>query len=327
MIFDLHCDTLSGIHHAKLRGNSFCFERSTLQVDGEKLKKGGYYAQCFAAFVPVTENDPYRLCREMINTYQEMLSSSNDLSPVLRFDDFLKNKQAGKISAVLTMEDAAPIGVSISRLKEFYECGVRMIGLTWNYPNAVGYPNFKNFTLGQMPDMFTPETERGLTEFGRELVAEMNELGVVVDVSHLSDKGFYDVLAITKKPVMASHSNARGVCRNVRNLSDDMLKALAKNGGVLGVNYATGFLCEEEEKGRNTLPYLMQHLLYLKEKIGVEHIAIGSDFDGIDPNISFADASYLPRLMIELERSGFSASEIEKISYQNALRVFRETMK
>ena len=180
---------------------------------------------------------------------------------------------------------------------------------------------------GKMPDMFTPETERGLTEFGKALVEKMNELGVVVDVSHLSDKGFYDALEMSKKPIMASHSNARGVCRNVRNLSDDMLKALAKNGGVVGVNYATGFLCEDEEKGRNTLPYLMRHLLYVKEKIGVEHIAIGSDFDGIDPNISLADASYLPRLVMELEQSGFSIAEIEKITYQNALRVFRENMK
>ena len=326
LIFDLHCDTLLGIYHAKRRGNPFSFQSSSLQIDEEKLKKGGYFAQCFAAFVPVSEENPYALCKELIDTYDAVLSSSKLLSPVLKFSDFAKNKKAGKISSMLTMEDAAPIGTSFENLREFYRRGVRMIGLTWNYPNAVGYPNYKGFTLGQKPDLFTPEIEHGLTEFGIALVEEMNSLGIVIDVSHLSDKGFYDVIQRSKKPIMASHSNARGVCRNVRNLSDDMLKNLAENGGVLGINYANGFLCEEEERGRQTIPFVIEHINYIKRKIGVEHIALGSDFDGIDPNISLADASYLPLLIKELEKAGFTAKEIEGIAYQNALRVFKENM-
>ncbi len=327
MIFDLHCDTLLGLHRAKKRGEPLCFQKTPLQVDERKLQTGGYFAQCFAVFVPITEADPYARCNELIDVYEEAVASSTVLQPVLRFSDFAKNNKAGKISSVLTMEDASPIGTSLSRLREFYGRGVRMIGLTWNYPNAVGYPNFQNFILGEKPDLFTPETERGLTEFGRALVEEMNALGIVIDVSHLSDKGFYDVIKKSWKPIMASHSNARGLCRNVRNLTDDMLKKLAENGGVIGMNCAAGFLCEDEERGRKTLSFLLSHMKYIKERIGAEHIALGTDFDGIDPNIELADASYMPLLLAEMERAGFTPEEIEKISYQNALRVFKENMR
>ncbi len=326
MIFDLHCDTMTEAYRAKKRGKPFCFERSFLQVDEEKLKAGGYVAQCFAAFVPATEKDPYALLNEVIDVYDETVALSTVLAPVRNFSDFSKNGALGKISAVLTMEDAAPIGTSLSRLRKVYERGVRMIGLTWNYPNAVGYPNYKNFTLGKKPDLFTPEAERGLTEFGRELVNEMNKLGIVVDVSHLSDKGFYDVMETSLKPIMASHSNARGVCKNVRNLTDGMLKSLAKNGGVVGLNCAAGFLCVDEEQGKKTVSYLIRHMQYIKERIGTEHIALGSDFDGIDPNIELENASYLPLLLSEMERAGFRSKEIERIAYQNALRVFQENM-
>ena len=326
MIFDLHCDTLLGLHRAKKRGEPSCFQKAALQIDEQKLIKGGYFAQCFAAFVPAAETEPYSLLSELIDVYEETVASSAVLQPVLRFSDFEKNNKAGKISSVLTMEDAAPIGNCLPRLREVFHRGVRMIGLTWNYPNAVGYPNYQNFILGKKPDLFTPETELGLTEFGKELVEEMNALGIVIDVSHLSDKGFYDVIEGSKKPIMASHSNARGLCRNVRNLTDDMLKRLAKNGGVIGMNCAKGFLCEDEERGRKTLSWLIAHMKYVKKKIGAEHIGLGSDFDGIDPNIELADASYMPRLLVEMEKAGFTSEEIEKITYQNALRVFKENM-
>ena len=327
MIFDLHCDTFLKLGIAKACGEKISVQRSSLQIDEEKLIKGGYFAQCFAMFVPVTANDPYAVCKEMLGVYGEELAKSQTLAPVLSYADFSKNQKAGKISSVLTMEDAAPIGASLSRLHEFYRLGVRMIGLTWNYKNAVGHPNFREFTEDTKPDLFTPETELGLTDFGRELVAEMNALGVAVDVSHLSDKGFYDVLSVSTKPIFATHSNARGVCRNVRNLTDDMLFRLADNGGVMGMNYAKGFVNEDEELGRETCRGILRHMLYIKNKIGVDHIGLGSDFDGIDPKIELKDASCLPLLIGEMERAGFTDEEIEKITYQNALRVFKETMK
>ncbi len=323
MIFDLHCDTLWKIQNTKdgsLQKDSF------LQIDEEKLFSAGYFAQCFAMYVPADTPMPKRTLDELIARYYQELANCERIRPVLAFDDFARNKAEGKISAVLTMEDACPLCGNIENLYAVHKKGVKMIALTWNFPNEVGYPNYRGFVRGEKPDMFTPETERGLTDFGFLLVEEMNRLGIVVDVSHLSDRGFFDVLSVTKKPIMASHSNARCVCRNVRNLTDEMLFALAENGGVTGINYAAGFLCEDEQKGRQTIDYAVEHIRYIRKKIGVEHIALGSDFDGIQTDIELSDCSKTPLLLQALERSDFTTNEIEKIAYKNALRVFRDNM-
>lgn len=323
MIFDLHCDTLWKTQNTK---DGSLQKDSSLQIDEEKLTAGGYFAQCFAMYVPADTPAPAAVLDDMIERYYLEIAKCKNLRPVLCFDDFGRNKAAGKISAVLTMEDACPLGGDLKNLQKAYEKGVKMIALTWNFPNEVGYPNYRNFVRGEKPDMFTPETDYGLTDFGFSLVQEMNRLGMVVDVSHLSDKGFYDVLSVAKKPIMASHSNARGVCRNVRNLTDDMLKKLAKNGGVTGINYAAGFLCENEQKGRQTIAYAVEHIRYIRDKIGIDHIALGSDFDGIQNDIELFDCSQTPLLLQALERAKFTADEIEKIAYKNALRVFQESI-
>ena len=324
MIFDLHCDTLWKIYNTT---DEALQKGSSLQIDEEKLTAAGYFAQCFAMYVPADTPTPNAVLDGMIDRYYQEIASCKNLRPVYCFDDFARNKSAGKISAVLTMEDACPLCGDLKNLQKAHEKSVKMIVLTWNFPNEVGYPNYRDFVRGEKPDMFTPETERGLTDFGFSLVEEMNRLGMVVDVSHLSDKGFYDVLSVTKKPIMASHSNARGVCRNVRNLSDDMLKKLAENGGVTGINYAAGFLCENEQKGRQTIAYAVEHIRYVRDKIGIEHIALGSDFDGIQRDIELCDCSQTPLLLHALEKSGFTTDEIEKLAYKNALRVFKESMR
>lgn len=323
MIFDLHCDTIWKIQNVK---DESLKSGSSLQIDEKKLSLGGYFAQCFAMYIPADTVQPKRAFEDMLNRYYQELDSCKKLSPVRSFGDFAGNQKDGKISAILTMEDAAPLQGDMQNLYFAHEKGVKMLALTWNFPNEVGYPNYRSFVRGEKPDMFTPETAQGLTDFGFSLVEEMNRLGMVVDVSHLSDKGFYDVLSVTNKPIMASHSNARGVCKNVRNLSDEMLFALAKNGGVMGINYAAGFLCEDEEKGKQTVDYAVKHIRYIHGKIGIEHIALGSDFDGIQTDIQLSDCSKTPSLLQALERGGFTTTEIEKIAYKNALRVFEENM-
>ncbi|MBR2647016.1 MAG: dipeptidase [Clostridia bacterium] len=326
MIFDLHCDTIWQIWKSKRTNQPLDLRQSCLQIDEEKLQKGGYFAQCFAAYVPADTSEPEKAFDEIIDAYYEGIDNSDCLRPVYAYEDFEKNAKAGKISALLTMEDATPLRKELANVQKAYDKGVRMIGLTWNFPNAVGYPNYRDFVRGEKPDMLTPETEKGLTEFGFSLVEEMNRLGIVADVSHLSDKGFFDVLKTSKRPIMASHSNARAVCRNVRNMTDEMLSLLAKNGGVVGMNYAKGFLCEDEEKGKRTIEYVIKHVKHIKKLIGVEHIALGSDFDGISTDIELCNASKLPLLLQAFERAGFSDGEIEKIAYRNALRVFKENM-
>jgi membrane dipeptidase len=324
MIFDLHCDAIWKIDLAREKNEKISLAKSALQIDEEKLVKGGYFAQCFAIYIPNKFLNPYERCLNAIDLYYEELKNCVNLSPVYEFSDFVKNNSAGKISSILTMEDGCPIGNDIKKLHHLYKLGVRMICLTHNLVNAIGFPNYGKYLSDGRPDYVTPNTKTGLTDFGKQLVQEMNRLGVIVDVSHLSDKGFYDVIEISKKPIMASHSNARAMCGSIRNLTDNMLKKLADNGGVMGINYAKGFLNDDKEKGANTIECMVEHIKYIRNKIGVEHIALGSDFDGIDTDIELKDASMMPLVIQALEKNQFNIDEIEKITYKNAVRVFKE---
>ena len=326
MVFDLHCDALWRICEGRARGEQIHLCASSLQVDEQKLKTGGYTAQCFAVYIPNRFENSYERCLNAIKVYHEELKKCSYLLPMYEFNDFEKNKRNGGISAVLTMEDACPIGEDLDKLRTLYGLGVRMICLTHNLPNAVGYPNCGGYGEDGKADFSVPEEKNGLTEFGFSLIEEMNRLGVIVDVSHLSDKGFFDVVGHSKKPVVASHSNARGLCAHTRNLTDEMLKALAEKGGVMGINYEKSFLHTDKLLGADTVPRVVEHIQYIAKRIGVEHIALGSDFDGIDPDIALSDASRLPELLLALEKAGFTQTEIEKITHKNALRVFKDCL-
>ncbi len=324
MIFDLHCDTVWKIKNLQREGQDASLTDSPLlQLNEEKMKSAGYLAQCFAMWIHAKNADPYNLCKQLIEVYEQEIKKCAHIKKAYTYADILRNKEEGKISSILTLEDAAPIGDDLSRLDEFYQLGVRMICLTWNYENALAFPNrFHLLPNGKFDDR-TPRTDRGLTELGREAVKKMNKLGIAVDVSHLSDKGFYNVLEVSDKPIVASHSNARACAPHIRNLTDDMLFKLAEVGGIMGMNYATYFLHEDKAIGRNTVPQLIRHIKYIKDKIGIDHIALGSDFDGISPDLELNSADQLPTLITALTKEGFRDSEIERITSENALRVFR----
>ena len=167
-----------------------------------------------------------------------------------------------------------------------------------------------------------PNTTDGLTEFGIEVVKEMNRLGMVIDCSHLGDKGFYDVINYSTKPIVCSHSCARSVCNHVRNMTDDMLLKLKANGGVVGINYCNSFI--KEDKTLATVGDVVKHINYIKDLIGIDYIGLGSDFDGIgNSDIELKDASMMNLLINELEKEGYSKEDIDKICYKNVLRVFK----
>ena len=329
-IVDLHCDTLEVLLDRKLRGEHYNLYKRDGHLDIERMLQSGYLAQCFAAFVHMgREKNPYERGRELAQLYKQFCSEySPYIAPVHHYEDIINNKKNGLISAILTIEEGGVLEGSLDHLREFYESGVRMITLTWNYPNEIGFP-------GCLEEKPLPEVDianwkvtgayPGLTGKGIEIVEMMEERGIIVDVSHLSDAGFWDVAAITKKPFVASHSNARSICGHKRNLSDMQIRTIADKGGVIGLNYCDEFL--EDNPANISLDSFLRHIHHIIHIGGEDVLALGSDFDGIDTNPVLPHAGALLGLFNAMEASGMSASVIEKIQGKNALRVLKEVLK
>ena len=317
---DMHCDTITSLYSSN--GSLF---RNDLHIDLEKLKKGECLLQNFAIFTDISKQDS-SFTRKAIDYYYKQLDLYKDLiCPVYEFDDIKINEENGKISALLTLEEGSVIDNDLGNLDYYYQRGVRMITLTWNYPNGIGYPNF-TYQKDTYHDILHSINEKdGLTPFGIEYVRKMEELGIIVDVSHLSDAGFYDVLKYTSKPFVASHSNARAVCPVARNLSDDMIRKLADRGGVTGLNYCASFI-EDHNEDYTTVENMVRHVRYLVDVGGIDCVGLGSDFDGIGNRLEIVDASGVQKLY-EALRPYFSEEELEKIFYKNVLRVYKDVIK
>lgn len=311
-VIDFHCDTILRLMKDKdrmeLRKNEF-------HIDIEKLKKGNSMAQFFALYVDLDEDaDPFETCLEMADKYYiELGKNKTDIAIATNYNQLMENYNCGKISAFLTIEEGGVLKGKLHNLRNLYRLGVRLITLTWNYPNEIGYPNFEK-----------QYREKGLTSFGKEAIYEMNKLGMLIDVSHLSDKGFYDVAELSSKPFIASHSNARSVTNHSRNLTDDMIKILANKGGVTGLNYAKEFLSEAPSCSIEDMVCHIKHIINIG---GIDVIALGSDFDGMTPSFEIDDFSDVVKLIDALKKSGLAQSEIEKICYKNALRIIKEVIK
>ncbi|MFQ6862412.1 MAG: dipeptidase [Beduini sp.] len=329
-VIDMHCDTIMAIYEGEKKNEKLELRQSDLNISVEKMEKGDYLAQCFAMFVPLGNvENAFETVNEMIDVfYQELDKNSDKLALALNYEDIIKNQKEGKMSAVLTIEEGGTTKGNLHFLRNLYRLGVRMITLTWNYENGIGFPNLMKKTDGTT-DSTIPNTKDGLTKEGIALVQEMERLGIIIDVSHLSDAGFYDVLKYTTKPFVASHSNARGQCNHVRNMTDDMILKLAQRGGVMGINYAASFLevpSTDDTNFMSTIDNMVKHIQYIKNLAGIDCIGLGSDFDGIPQNLEMKDASELPELEKAMIKAGFSQEEIEKVFYKNVLRVFKEVL-
>ncbi|MCR4633610.1 MAG: dipeptidase [Erysipelotrichaceae bacterium] len=317
---DMHCDTITCLYrdHGSLRKND-------LHIDIEKMEKGGCLLQNFAVFTYLPRQGSDFAWAAIDYYHQQLKENSDKIRPVYHYEDILRNEEEGYISGLLTLEEGAVIDNDLKNLERFYEAGVRMIALTWNFENGIGFPNFTPGKEERADMLRIVNRKDGLTDFGIEYVKKMEELGMIVDVSHLSDKGFYDVLKYTEKPFVASHSNARAVCSVARNLDDEMIGLLAKRGGVMGLNYCSSFI-EEKDEGYTSLQGMVDHIRHIVNVGGIDVIGLGSDFDGIGSKLEIKDASGLP-LLYEALRPYFSEEEIEKIFYKNVLRVYQEVFK
>ena len=316
-IVDMHCDTL-----LQLRMTGRRLEDFGGHISMEKLRRGGALLQCFAVFTPTgpeakiyrLSESPWDFFNNVADIYDEQLKlCSADIAPLLTMADLERNLSAGKVSAMLTLEDAVCLEGDISRVQKLYDRGVRMVTLTWNYENSLAYPNSEDPWLH----------EKGLNDFGFEVIDKMAELGMVVDVSHLSEGGFYDVASHSRKPFAASHSCARALCEHSRCLTDAQLHTLGDTGSVCGINFYSKFLEQGSEYSRNE--QILRHMEHVANKSGIEAVALGSDFDGITCELEMQDYSGMAKLS-ELIAARFGYDDAERILSKNALRVFREVI-
>lgn len=343
MIIDMHCDTVSEIRRRSGKKGEACgLRENALHIDARRLRENGYLLQCFALFVSLRgcgaiqgetaqgqeERQPDKAWAEVQELYrvyrQEMENCADLLHPVEKAGDLEQCRQTGKVGALLTVEEGGVCGGNPARLEKLYDMGVRMLTLTWNFPNELGWPNINALDPGRgYGSLFQADAERGLTETGRDFVSRMEELGMLADVSHLSDRGFWDVVEISRRPFVASHSNARAVCPCVRNLTDGMIRALAQRGGVMGLNFCADFLrtVQEGEHNPGRLEDIVAHARHICKVGGEDCLGLGSDFDGIDTNEELPGAQAMGDLWEALRRGGFTERQLDKIFQDNVLRV------
>lgn len=328
-VIDMHCDTVYKLLCRKDSGEEGALRENDGHIDLVRMRQSHYLVQNFAMFVELgCDGEPWeRVCR-LIELYQEELEKNSDwIAPMRCYEDIAVNERAGKMTAMLTVEEGGVCRGELEKLRRLYAAGVRMITLTWNFPNELGYPNLD---MGRGEEaLFTPNLTQGLTEKGREFVVEMETLGIIPDVSHLSDKGFYDVLEMTEKPFAASHSNARQVCGCVRNLTDDMIRKLAERGGCMGLNYCADFLQQVPAGQENpgTIDAVVRHAKHISNVGGIEVLGLGSDFDGISTHKELPGAQSMEKLWDAMRQQGFTESQLDKIFWQNVLRMYKDTLR
>ena len=316
---DMHCDSLP----AARRAGKTVDDCPEIMVDLKRLQKAGAMAQFFAMFLPPPEGlkkqgiDEETLIAELHGNYSRSLEKFDGAAAARNVGEMDENFRNGRVSAFLTIEDGRCVNGKLENIRRFYDMGVRLITLTWNFENCLGAPN-----------SFDPAImEKGLTDFGKEAVEYMNELGMLVDVSHLSDGGFWDVAKVSKKPFVASHSNCRVLSPHPRNLTDEMLRTLGDRGGVTGVNIVAGFLDADIYSMKSTVSRMADHVMHVIDTAGLETAALGTDWDGTGGEIELNSPEKMQLLFDELSRRGLSDDSIEKIAWKNARRVMADVMK
>ena len=325
MIADMHCDTLAVINSEKKKGKALPLrDGAGLMVNLEKMKKGDYLFQNFAVFIDLQEEgDPFDHAMELVDIFEQEMAQNQDLiRQAVNCREVEENRRNGKLSAVLTLEDGGMCRGEIEKLHDFYKKGARMMTLTWNYENELGYPAALEPEQGDC----RPDPSFGLKKRGFEFLEEMEAMGMIIDVSHLSDAGFYDVCDFCRNPFVASHSDARSVFGCRRNLTDTMLHMLGEKGGVAGLNFYPVFLGQEEPP-TGCLDAICRHALHMADCAGMESVGLGTDFDGFAETSHPADGAQMDDLAFALHKAGFTERETEGILYRNVMRLYREVLK
>ena len=307
-------------------------------IDISRANIGGFIGGFFSIFVPnnnyngnslklynfkLDQKYAFQSTLEMLEIILNMEKKHPNKFKIIRSKNDIQKFSItdNKIFAVIHIEGAEAIGEDLSQLNLLYELGLRSIGPVWSRSNIFG--NGVPFDFPNKPDI-----GEGLSRIGKNLIKKCNDLGIIIDLSHLNEAGFWDVEKLSSKPLVATHSNVHKLCESPRNLTDNQLNAIAESKGMVGLNFATGFLRSDGKKDSDTNgDVLIRHLDYLLEKLGENGVGIGSDFDGaLIPNF-IGDCSGLQKLIKLMEGNGYNKDLIEKICYKNWIRILSQTFK
>ena len=344
---DTHLDTLQRVLY---EGVDLGRRLPDGQVDLPRLREGGVHAPFFAVWVDsiFKGRAAVRQTDKLIDAMEGVIKKYPDQVELARTAaDVERIRKAGRIAALMGIEGGHAINDSLDELRRFHQRGIRYMTLTW--ANNTSWADSSG----------DPRRRGGLNDFGRQVVREMNRIGMIVDISHVSDETFYDVIKATQKPVIASHSSCRALANVKRNMSDDMIRALARNGGVIGINFYSGFLDAEFNRRLNAgKPYrpgpkdlgdlhrlgaeryktfitmtslpplplekLIDHIDHAVKRVGPDHVGLGSDFDGIDASpAGMEDVSKIPNITRALLQRGYSEVDVKKILGGNFMRVLK----
>lgn len=346
-VFDGHNDTLLSLYlPARGQGRSFFTRGDTGHIDLPRAREGSFGGGFFAVFVPspsvagepeknliasptgyevrISPPVEYTYAQEVVIAMMALLfrlekEAEGQLQVVRTADELARCLRDGVLAAVLHFEGAEAIDTDLNALEVFYQAGLRSLGIVWSRPNAFAYG---------VPFKFphSPDTGPGLTDAGRELVRACNRMGILLDLSHLNEQGFWDVAALTEKPLVATHSNAHTLSPSTRNLTDKQLDAIRESEGMVGLNFSVHDLRDDGSNDKNTpLDFMVRHMDYLIEHLGVDCVGFGSDFDGTTISDEIGDVTGLPKLITALREHGYDEETLRKITHENWLRVLRKT--
>lgn len=283
-------------------------------LDLPRMMDGNVGCQIFAVYIhPIFHDAPLKRAIQMIDVFfSELGKNAKTITFNRTYGGILRTQDEQKIVAVLSVEGGEALQGDLGVLRMLYKLGVRVLTLTHSIRNKLG-------------DGCSEISQSGLTQFGTQVVQEMNKLGMIIDVSHINEKGFWDVISISQDPIIASHSNSRALCDHVRNLTDDQIHAIAQRGGVIGVTFVRNFLSSKPEEA--SVETVLNHIDHIEELVGVKHIGIGSDYDGMGPGPKGLEhVGKVKNITRGLIQRGYSDDEIEGILGGNFLRVFKRIL-
>ncbi len=342
-VFDGHNDTL--LMHLERPERDFFARQEDGHIDYVRAREGGFAGGFFAMFPPTRPGgDPFAGRKEVkggyttppsppvdqlhaVNAVNGMfrilleLTADDRLRLVTTADELQASLEDGVLAAIAHVEGAEAIDPELAALDVYYRAGLRSLGIVWSRANAFGHG---------VPFGFpgSPDTGPGLTAAGHRLVSRCNDLGIMVDLSHITERGFWDVAEASRAPLVATHSNAHAICPSPRNLTDEQLDAVRQSDGMVGLNFAVGFL--DPDGGHDAdigIEVMVRHIDHLVDKVGITRVGLGSDFDGARIPEAIHDVAGVQRLLDALRRNGYDEASLRQLAHENWVRVLRKTWK